>query len=27
MYVFSLIMGKVLKVSKEMAFAVSLTAL
>ena len=27
MYVFSLVMGKVLKVSKEMAFAVSLTAL
>jgi vacuolar-type H+-ATPase subunit I/STV1 len=27
MYVFSFIMGKVLKVSKEMAFAVSLTAL
>lgn len=27
MYVFSMIMGKVLKVSKEMAFAVSLTAL
>lgn len=27
MYIFSLIMGKVLKVSKEMAFAVSLTAL
>lgn len=27
MYIFSFIMGKVLKVSKEMAFAVSLTAL